>query len=111
MFSRIFRVPSVQQSSTLITSLRTSVSSTHQRVSRQPTDANAAPAAPSCLVSGAQTPPPPAPPETIVAHPATPPASADAQAPAAVRKFHAATPAVRLIVTGCYAQRAPEELA
>src|SRR3989454_2167076 len=39
------------------------------------------------------------------------PASADAQARDAIRKFHAATPAVRVIVTGCYAQRAPEELA
>src|SRR5260370_14031497 len=38
-------------------------------------------------------------------------ASADAQARDAIRKFHAANPAVRLIVTGCYPQRAPEELA
>src|SRR5712692_2745958 len=37
--------------------------------------------------------------------------SADAQARDAIRKLHAANPAVRLIVTGCYAQRAPEELA
>jgi len=38
-------------------------------------------------------------------------ASADAQARDAIRKLHAANPAVRVIVTGCYAQRAPEELA
>jgi len=37
-------------------------------------------------------------------------ASADAQARDAIRKLHAANPAVRMIVTGCYAQRAPEEL-
>ncbi|HKW55985.1 MAG TPA: tRNA (N(6)-L-threonylcarbamoyladenosine(37)-C(2))-methylthiotransferase MtaB [Candidatus Acidoferrum sp.] len=38
-------------------------------------------------------------------------ASADAQARDAIRKIHARNPAARLIVTGCYAQRAPEELA
>ncbi len=38
-------------------------------------------------------------------------ASADAQARDAIRKLHAANPAARVIVTGCYAQRAPEELA
>lgn len=37
-------------------------------------------------------------------------ASADAQARDAIRKLHAANPRVRVIVTGCYAQRAPEEL-
>src|SRR6266700_404625 len=38
-------------------------------------------------------------------------ASADAQARDAIRKLHATNPAIRVIVTGCYAQRAPEELA
>src|SRR5215813_3985402 len=38
-------------------------------------------------------------------------AAADAQAREAVRKIHAQNPATRVIVTGCYAQRAPEELA
>jgi len=38
-------------------------------------------------------------------------AAADAQARDAIRKLHAQNPAARLIVTGCYAQRAPEELA
>jgi len=38
-------------------------------------------------------------------------AAADAQARDAIRKLHTRNPAARLIVTGCYAQRAPEELA
>lgn len=38
-------------------------------------------------------------------------AAADAQARDAIRKLHAQNPSARVIVTGCYAQRAPEELA
>src|SRR5260370_42301211 len=38
-------------------------------------------------------------------------AAADAQARDAIRKLHARNPAARVIATGCYAQRAPEELA
>src|SRR6266478_965008 len=49
--------------------------------------------------------------DIIVVNTCTVTASADVQARDAIRKFHAANPAVRLIVTGCYAQRAPEELA
>jgi threonylcarbamoyladenosine tRNA methylthiotransferase MtaB len=49
--------------------------------------------------------------DIIVINTCTVTASADAQAREAIRKFHATNPAVRLIVTGCYAQRAPEELA
>src|SRR6201998_2507713 len=41
----------------------------------------------------------------------TVPAAADAQARDAIRKIHAANPSTRIIVTGCYAQRAPEEIA
>jgi threonylcarbamoyladenosine tRNA methylthiotransferase MtaB len=37
-------------------------------------------------------------------------ASADARARDAIRKLRAANPDIRIIVTGCYAQRAPEEL-
>ena len=37
--------------------------------------------------------------------------AADSQTREAVRKIHRANPAARIIVTGCYAQRAPEELA
>jgi threonylcarbamoyladenosine tRNA methylthiotransferase MtaB len=47
----------------------------------------------------------------VVVNTCTVTASADAQARDAIRKLHAANPAVRVIVTGCYAQRAPEELA
>ncbi len=38
-------------------------------------------------------------------------AAADSQAREAIRKIHRANPTARIIVTGCYAQRAPEELA
>lgn len=38
-------------------------------------------------------------------------AAADTQAREAVRKIHRASPNARIVVTGCYAQRAPEELA
>src|SRR5436190_7228703 len=49
--------------------------------------------------------------DIVVLNTCTVTSSADAQARDAIRKPHAANPAVRLIVTGCYAQRAPEELA
>src|SRR5256885_16502092 len=49
--------------------------------------------------------------DIIVVNTCTVTASADAQARDAIRKLHAVNPAVRVIVTGCYAQRAPEELA
>jgi len=49
--------------------------------------------------------------DIIVVNTCTVTASADAQARDAIRKLHAANPAVRVVVTGCYAQRAPEELA
>ena len=38
-------------------------------------------------------------------------AEADRQARAFIRRTHRANPAARIVVTGCYAQRAPEELA
>ncbi len=47
----------------------------------------------------------------IVLNTCTVTAAADAQAREAVRKIHVANPAARVIVTGCYAQRAPAELA
>jgi threonylcarbamoyladenosine tRNA methylthiotransferase MtaB len=47
----------------------------------------------------------------VVLNTCTVTAAADAQARDSVRKIHAQNPAARLIVTGCYAQRAPEELA
>ncbi|MGH9675635.1 MAG: tRNA (N(6)-L-threonylcarbamoyladenosine(37)-C(2))-methylthiotransferase MtaB [Candidatus Acidiferrum sp.] len=48
---------------------------------------------------------------TIVINTCTVTAAADSQARDAIRKIHAQNPAARVIVTGCYAQRAPEELA
>ena len=48
--------------------------------------------------------------DVVVVNTCTVTASADAQARDAIRKLHAANPSVRVIVTGCYAQRAPEEL-
>jgi threonylcarbamoyladenosine tRNA methylthiotransferase MtaB len=47
----------------------------------------------------------------IVLNTCTVTAAADAQAREAIRKIHAANPEARVIVTGCYAQRAPAELA
>jgi len=49
--------------------------------------------------------------DIVVVNTCTVTASADAQARDAIRKLHAANPAVRVVVTGCYAQRAPGELA
>ncbi len=48
--------------------------------------------------------------DIVVVNTCTVTASADAQARDAIRKLHATNPDVRIIVTGCYAQRAPEEL-
>ena len=55
--------------------------------------------------------PTPAAADIVVVNTCTVTASADAQARDAIRKLHAANPSARVIVTGCYAQRAPEELA
>ena len=59
-----------------------------------------------CTVS-----PAPAHAEIIVVNTCTVTAAADAQSRDAIRKFYAANPAAQIIVTGCYAQRAPEEIA
>jgi threonylcarbamoyladenosine tRNA methylthiotransferase MtaB len=47
----------------------------------------------------------------VVLNTCTVTAAADSQAREAVRRIHRANPSARIIVTGCYAQRAPEELA
>jgi threonylcarbamoyladenosine tRNA methylthiotransferase MtaB len=47
----------------------------------------------------------------VVLNTCTVTAAADAQARDSILKIHAKNPHARLIVTGCYAQRAPEELA
>jgi len=49
--------------------------------------------------------------DIVVLNTCTVTAAADTQARDAIRKLHAASPSTRIIVTGCYAQRAPEELA
>lgn len=49
--------------------------------------------------------------DIVVVNTCTVTAAADAQARDAIRKIHARNPAARVLVTGCYAQRAPEELA
>jgi threonylcarbamoyladenosine tRNA methylthiotransferase MtaB len=49
--------------------------------------------------------------DIVVLNTCTVTASADSQARDAIRKLHAANPSARVIVTGCYAQRAPEEIA
>jgi threonylcarbamoyladenosine tRNA methylthiotransferase MtaB len=47
----------------------------------------------------------------VVLNSCTVTASADAQAREAVRKIHRLNPGAQIVVTGCYAQRAPEEIA
>jgi threonylcarbamoyladenosine tRNA methylthiotransferase MtaB len=49
--------------------------------------------------------------DIVVVNTCTVTASADTQARDAIRKIHAKNPGARVIVTGCYAQRAPDELA
>jgi len=49
--------------------------------------------------------------DVVVVNTCTVTAAADAQARDAIRKIHAGNPAAQIIATGCYAQRAPEELA
>src|ERR1700728_4939898 len=49
--------------------------------------------------------------DLVVLNTCTVTSAADSQAREAVRKIHRANPAARILVTGCYAQRAPEDLA
>lgn len=49
--------------------------------------------------------------DVIVVNTCTVTQAADAQARQAIRAFHRRNPTARIVVTGCYAQRAPEELA
>ncbi len=49
--------------------------------------------------------------DVVVLNTCTVTASADRQAREAIRQIHRRNPAARIVVTGCYAQRAPEELA
>jgi threonylcarbamoyladenosine tRNA methylthiotransferase MtaB len=49
--------------------------------------------------------------DVVVLNTCTVTAAADSQAREAVRKIHRANPGARIVVTGCYAQRAPDEIA
>jgi threonylcarbamoyladenosine tRNA methylthiotransferase MtaB len=49
--------------------------------------------------------------EVVVLNTCTVTSSADQDARAAIRRIHRANPLVRILVTGCYAQRAPQEIA
>jgi len=49
--------------------------------------------------------------DVVILNTCTVTAAADSQAREALRKIHLANPGARIVVTGCYAQRAPEELA
>ena len=49
--------------------------------------------------------------DLVVLNTCTVTAAADSQTRDAVRKIHRANPSARIIVTGCYAQRAPDEIA
>lgn len=49
--------------------------------------------------------------DVVVLNTCTVTAAADSQARDAIRKIHRANPSARIVVTGCYAQRSPEELA
>jgi threonylcarbamoyladenosine tRNA methylthiotransferase MtaB len=48
--------------------------------------------------------------DLVVLNTCTVTANADADARAAIRKVHRENPAAKILVTGCYAQRAPEEI-
>jgi threonylcarbamoyladenosine tRNA methylthiotransferase MtaB len=58
----------------------------------------------SCVDDHAQS-------DFVILNSCTVTAAADAQAREAVRKIHRLNPGARIVVTGCYAQRAPEEIA
>jgi threonylcarbamoyladenosine tRNA methylthiotransferase MtaB len=49
--------------------------------------------------------------DVVILNTCTVTSAADAQSREAIRKIHRANPAARIVVTGCYAQRAPEEIA
>src|SRR5579863_4001658 len=49
--------------------------------------------------------------DVVVVNTCTVTAAADLQARQSIRMIHRENPAARVIVTGCYAQRAPDELA
>ena len=75
------------------------------------TEADAASLRRSLRASGLKMLDEPAGADVVVLNTCTVTSAADSQARDAVRKIHRANPSARIVVTGCYAQRAPEELA
>jgi threonylcarbamoyladenosine tRNA methylthiotransferase MtaB len=75
------------------------------------TDADASALREELLASGLQLTGEHAQADFVVLNTCTVTAAADSQVREAVRKIHRSNPAARIVVTGCYAQRAPEELA
>ena len=75
------------------------------------TDADAAAIRRDLLAAGLSLASDPAHADVVVLNTCTVTAAADAQARETVRKIVRANPAARIVVTGCYAQRAPEEIA
>src|ERR1700688_2007500 len=49
--------------------------------------------------------------DLVILNTCTVPAEADGDARSTIRRVHRENPAARILVTGCYAQRAPDELA
>src|SRR5258708_3404894 len=82
-----------------------------QKVGCRAPQADGAPLERQLLERGCSAAPEGAVADFVVVNTCTVTAAADAQARDAIRKIHAQNPAARLIVTGCYAQRAPEDLA
>src|ERR1700722_5608365 len=74
------------------------------------TEADAAALCRALLADGLTPVPEHASADVVVLNTCTVTAAADSQAREAIRKIHRANPAARIVVTGCYAQRAPEEL-
>ena len=74
------------------------------------TDADAAGLRNGLLGEGLQPWPRQATADVVVLNTCTVTAAADSQAREAIRKIHRANPSATIVVTGCYAQRAPEEI-
>jgi len=75
------------------------------------TDADAAAVRRELLAGGLENASSHAQADIVILNTCTVTAAADSQSREAIRKIHRANPGARIIVTGCYAQRAPEELA
>ena len=65
---------------------------------------------PSCAIAACSPALNPAEADVIVANTCSVTAQADRTARAFLRRMHRENPTARILVTGCYAQRAPQEL-